>query len=332
MAAAICEELERTGPQSLSTLTEASQRFLPRGRSRNSVQPTLITRPDIFARLLPGVYSLWSQIPTRDDVLHGDVSYLLNDTQARLFAMARRGGEPWGAFPLWSPEAEYRLCRWAVREGPLDIRRSLLASATVEVWPIEAAERSEWRSLCARDGRYDLVATIRQNVFASRPELDRLLAALLDLEQCGRTSWMALNRVDGRQVGSQLGCGLLAVLLLIGAVTPPNQEADSAWQLPHSVNSGPAAEIRSALAVELHETGSLNWTSKVGQMVADLLLANKDRAPSWLPFNRFSTLFRTIEAELAAPAEITPELAGEVGRALLAERRMSDLLQWLDEN
>lgn len=332
VAAAIRDELERAGPQSLSSLSENSQRYLPRDRSRNSVQPTLITRPDVFARLLPGVYSLWSQIPTREEVLQGEVRYLLDEPQARLFAMARRAGEPWGAFPLWSPEAEYRLCRWAVREASLEVRRSLLATATVDVWPIEAEERSEWRSLCARDGRYDLVAAIRPNVFASRPDLDRLLAALIDLELCGRTSWMTLNRVDGRHVGSQLGCGLLAILLLIGAVIPSDQAADSAWQLSHGISSGPAAEVRSALAAELHATGTLEWTSEAGHMVANLVLAGEDRTPAWLPFRRFSALFRIITPESDGSTEINPEIASDVGRALLAERRMSDLLQWLDDN
>ena len=330
VAAAIRDELARTGPQPLSSLIDRPKRYLPPERSHNSVQPTLIMRPDLFARLLPGVYGLWSQIPSRDEVLAGDVPYLLDEQQARIFAMSRRAGESWGAYPLWSPEAEYRLCRWAMREGSSDVRRSLLATATVDVWPLEASERDQWRGLCARDGRYDLVGTVRPGVFGVRPDLDRLLAALIDLETNGRTSWMALNRVDGRHVGSQMGCGLLAVLLLIGAALPPDQSAESAWQLSHHVRRQDAREMREALSAELHNRGTLDWRSDAGRLVASRILAGEDRSPTWLPFHRFAELFQSTGTELTRPVEITPDVAVEAGRALLAERRMSDLLDWLD--
>lgn len=331
VAAAIRDELDRTGPQSQSVLLDNAARFLPRGRSRNSVQPTLITRPDMFARLLPGVYSLWDQVPGRDQILTGAVPYLLDEQQARVFAMARRASEPWGSFPLWVPEAEYRLCRWAIREASAEVRRSLLATATVDVWPIEPSERAEWRAICARDGRYDLVGTIRPAVFTTRPELDRILAALIDLETTGRTSWMTLNRVDGRQVSSRFGCGLLAVLVLTGAVLTPDQSQESAWQLAHGISRRETVELRSILSAELHATGRLEWTSMAGRMIAERLLESEGAAPPWIPFHRYSALFRSIGEEIPDVREITPEIVGEAGHALLAERRMADLLSWLDD-
>lgn len=332
VASAIRDELERVGPQPLSALTDNPRRYLPPDRSHNSVQPTLLTRPDLFARLLPGVYSLWSQVPSRDTILTGAMPYLLDEQQAKIFAMARRADEPWGTFPLWSPDAEYRLCRWAMREGSGEVRRSLLATATVDAWPVEIEERAEWRAVCAREGRYDLIANVRPNVFSVRPDLDRLLAALIDLEASARTSWMALNRVDGRHVASQMGCGLLAVLLLSGALTPLGQDAESAWQLTHAIDSAATAEMRSELAAELHECGRLDWASDVGARIAGRILDGEERAAQWIPFRRFTALFRDLAATPSEPVEITPEVASDVGRALLAERRKSDLLAWLDGN
>jgi hypothetical protein len=332
VASAIRDELERVGPQPLSALTDNPRRYLPPDRSHNSVQPTLLTRPDLFARLLPGVYSLWSQVPTREVILSGEMPYLLDEQQAKIFAMARRADEPWGTFPLWSPDAEYRLCRWAIRKGSGEVRRSLLATATVDAWPVEIEERDEWRAVCAREGRYDLVANVRPNVFAVRPDLDRLLAALIDLEASGRTSWMALNRVDGRHVASQMGCGLLAVLLLSGALTPLGQDAESAWQLTHAIETAAAAKMRGELAAELHERGRLDWASEVGARIAERIVDGEERAAQWIPFRRFSALFRDLATAPSKPIEITLEVASDVGRALLAERRKSDLLAWLDGN
>lgn len=329
VASAIMDELKRGGPQPLSALMESPRRYLPRDRSHNSIQPTVFTRSDLFARLLPGVYGLWSQVPTREEVLFGNVPYLLDETQARVFAMARRAGEPWGVFPLWSPEAEYRLCRWALREGSPEARRSLLAMATPDDWPPEVEERANWRKTCAREGRYDLVATLRPNVFAVRPDLDRVLAALIDLETAGRTSWMALNRVDGRHVASQLGCALLAILVLCGAAVAPDRGTESAWQLPHRIGGG-VEELKSALLAELHERGTLAWSSDAGRRVAARVLEGEGRAPEWLPFRRFSELFRSMEPGPAEPVEVTVEAVGEAGGALLAQRRLTHLLDWLD--
>lgn len=329
-ATAIRDELARTGPQALAALMDNPKRYLPRDRSHNSVQPTLITRPDLFARILPGVYSLWSQVPSREEVISGDVPYLLDRQQARMFAMARRAQEPWGTFPLWSPEAEYRLCRWAVREGATELTRSLLAMASVGLWPLDGADKALWRDRAQTAGRYDLVGTIRQNVFAVRPELDRVLAALVDLAASGRTSWMTLNRVDGRHVASQVGCSLLATLLLCGAVHPTDSSAESAWQLQHTVSHGRTDELRTALEAELHRTGRLSWTSEAGRLVASHILDGADLAPAWLPFRRFSELFRLEALPPATLAVIDEDRVGEAGRALLAERRMTDLLDWLD--
>lgn len=330
VAAAIRDELERVGPQPLAALTDNPRRYLPRDRSHNSVQPTLIMRPDLFARLLPGVYCLWSQIPAREDVLSGPVPYLLDAQQARMFAMARRAREPWGTFPLWSPEAEYRLCRWALREASGEVARSLLATASVELWPVEDDRKAEWRARVRDDGRYDLLATVRPGVFSVRPELDRVLAALVDLRSTGRTSWMTLNRVDGRHVASQLGCSLLATLTLCGAVHPVDEAAESGWQLEHVAAYARVDELKAALEAELHSSGRLNWTSDVGRLVASRIGEGAAVAPAWMPARRFSELFGN--DALAPAVETVPdeERVGEVGRALLAERRMADLLDWLD--
>jgi hypothetical protein len=330
VASAIRDELARTGPQPLSALLENPRRYLPRDRSPNSVQPTLFMRPDLFARLLPGVYCLWDQIPAQDVVLSGSVPYLLDANQGRFFALARRAQEPWGTFPLWSPRAEYRLCRWLEREGPPDVFRSLLALSSVELWPVEEDQRAIWREKARRDGRYDLVASIRPKVFTVRPDLDRVLAALVELGATGRTSWMALNRIDGRHVASQVGCSLLAALILMGAVQPGDDEAESSWQMEHVASPRRSRELRGRLEAELHEQGRLEWASDIGREVASAVLAGEGRAPAWLPFRRYSELFTLERIVERGEEEPTEERVGEIGRALLAERRMSDLLDWLD--
>lgn len=330
LAAALVAELEKAGPQALGQLTTNPRRYLPRDRSVNSIGPTLIMRPDLFIRLLPGVYCLPQQVPSHDEVVAGEVAYLLDETQARLFAMARRAGEPWGTFPLWTPAAEMRLCRWADRSQDGELLRSLLAIATIDAWPATGDELARWRDRKLSEARFDLFATLRPGALETCPSLERLLAALIDLEEARATNWMALNRVDGRRIDTHSGCALLGTLILLGAVSQPDQSVECPWQLPHAVVPARASELRLMLATELHRTGSLEWSSAPGALVACAVRSSEVPAPSWLELRRFRAAFDTVaEPEREASTSITMADVSAAGSRLLAERRMGDLLDWL---
>jgi hypothetical protein len=332
LAAALVAELEKAGPQALGQLTTNPRRWLPRDRSVNSIAPTLIMRPDLFIRLLPGVYCLPQQVPSHEEVVAGEIPYLLDETQARLFAMARRAGEPWGTFPLWTPAAEMRLCRWADRSEDGELLRSLLAIATIDAWPADADELSLWRDRRRSEARFDLFATLRPGALETRPALERLLAALVDLDEARATNWMALNRVDGRRIDMHSGCALLGTLIMLGAVSQPDQCVECPWQLPHPLVPARAAELRSMLATELHRTGSLEWPSAPGASVACAVRSSEVAAPSWLDLRRFRAAFDTVavpEGEVSAAVSMADVSAA--GSRLLAERRMGDLLDWLGE-
>lgn len=332
LAAALMAELERAGPQALGQLTTNPRRWLPRDRSVNSIGPTLILRPDLFIRLLPGVYCLPHQVPTHDEVVGGDLCYLLDGWQARLLALARRAGEPWGTFPLWTPAAEMRLCRWADRTGAGEVLRSLLAVATVEAWPADPQEIARWRERRSRESRFDLFATLRTQALETRPELERLLAALVDLEEQRVTNWMALNRVDGRRVDTHSGCALLGTLIMLGAVSLPGSQEECPWQLPHSVVATRASELRSILTEELHRTGTLDWSGAAGFSIAADVRASGIAAPAWLDLRRFRSAFEALaEPERPVAAEISMADVSVAGSRLLAERRMGDFLDWLGE-
>jgi len=332
LAAALIAELERAGPKALGQLTTNPRRWLPRERSVNSIGPTLILRPDLFVRLLPGVYCLPHQVPSHDEVVTGELPYLLDGWQARLFALARRAGEPWGTFPLWTPAAEMRLCRWADRAEEGEVLRSLLAVATIDAWPADSVELARWRERRNQEARFDLFATLRTQALETRPDLERLLAALVDLEEQRFTNWMALNRVDGRRVDTHSGCALLGTLIMLGAVSLPGQQEECSWQLPHPIVADRASSLRSMLMGELHRTGCLDWSGTSGISIATVVRASNLTGPAWLDLRRFRGAFDAVaEPERTVSAEISMAEVSVAGSRLLAERRMGDFLEWLDE-
>jgi hypothetical protein len=111
------EILQEEGPTKLSRVVEIASGRLPPERSIASVGPTLIMNPEIFIRVLPGVYALRRDIPSTKVLFEQKPAYLLNADQARYYALARKAGEPWGTFPLWSPAAEAALCSWAIENA-----------------------------------------------------------------------------------------------------------------------------------------------------------------------------------------------------------------------
>ena len=263
-ATALERELERVGPCRMGELMNRAIDILPEGRSRHSVGPTLLCNPSRFVRVLPGVYALPHQVLDGRDLIHaGAVDYLLNTTQARFYAVGRKAGERWGAYPLWTPTAEMRLCRWARAGDDRPLYRSLLDVASIEDWPTNDADREAWRELQSRDGRYELWTERRSA--GTRPPIDRVLAAAVRLAGTGSIGWVAANRILGYGPSSCAGSGLLAGLVSAGMAL--EKDGEFAWQLPYL--PGPRlTEWLESLAAELHDIGAIDWTKGVGAELA----------------------------------------------------------------
>jgi hypothetical protein len=271
-ATALERELARVGPSRMGDLMARAIDILPTGRSRHSVGPTLLLNPNRFVRILPGVYALPHQVlDGRSLVEAGHIDYLLNRTQARFYAIGRKAGERWGAYPLWTPTAEMRLCRWARAGDDRALYRSLLDVASVELWPTDEADKEIWRDLKARDGRYELWCDRR--LTGTRPPIERVLAAAIRVARCGTIGWVAANRVLGYVPSSYAGAGLLDGMVAAGMVMKPPGEIG--WQLPHG--RGPDLDHWITLLGEiLHRTGTVEWGQGAGINLAKVFALNKE--------------------------------------------------------
>jgi hypothetical protein len=320
IAGSLYEALRALGPTRIGDLYREAATILQPGRSPASIPYVLAGRPELFRRILPSVYALPDQMLSEAQILHEALPYLLTEAQARTYAHARRAGEAWGTYPLWTPAAEYRLCAWARFEAAPDIFHSLLAVARVDDWPVSAAQREQWALLAAQKGRFELVLGAYERDQEPRPDLDRLLAACRVAIERGSLNWVVANRIMGRRLDAMRGRGLLALAVALGAVSPPEAACGDPWNLPHPV--GPrAGEIAERIAAELLVSETLGWDSPLGQALLGDALAAPPEGLGWVSMEGLAQLLGTEAAVAAAEAVDEEEDEEDVIARLRREHR-----------
>lgn len=313
------EILQEEGPTRLSRVVEIASGRLSPERSTASVGPTLIMNPEIFIRVLPGVYGLKGKIPSTEVLFERKPEYLLNVDQARYYALGRRAGEPWGTFPLWSPAAEAAFCSWARHNADASILQSLLSVATFDAWPVDEATKQAWKDFAKKcNARFLLHFQPREGVGYTLPKLDRLLAACLEARSSGQLNWMVGNRILKRPVYSHMSAGLMALMCSLDAL---KIDQDGHWQLPHSC--GPNLDhLILLLSGELHDHGTLDWSSPLG---ARILNQAGDAIGRWSGWVDRQLLAAMLSSQLHAGGSGPTEVSDFVGKAVDAE--LNDL-QW----
>lgn len=323
MAGLLKAVLNETGPLRLSELIERASVVLADRRSAASIGPSLLMHKEAFERYLPGVYGLKGAAPTAEQLLHEAPAYLLNEEQARLFALGRRAGAAWHTFPLWTPAAEFALCGWAMEFGTEDILESLLSAASVPLWPVGPDEKAFWMERVASiDGRFHLHFEPREQIGYVLPRLDRLLAACLEARSAGDFNWVTANLVLNRTVGSHVAAGMMALMCSLGALT---MDVGSHWQLPHRVGVDLESLVIS-LSHQLHDTGSLSWASEIGQAVLAKAAQSLAAPRGWLDRDLFAAMLDSAGAVDSEAGLIETDFRGQVIQATIDE------LLWEEED
>lgn len=291
IAGRLQKALIERGPTSVGELYRDGQEILVEGRSRGSIPFVLGGRPDLFRRILPGVYALPGQMPAQADVLgEAPLPFFLNEAQARPYAFARKAGEAWGTYAFWTPAAEYRLCSWARFEADPALYHSLLAIASIDEWPITDRERADWHRRAALHARFEIVLHDRELLVEARPELDRLLAACFVCVERGEINWLTINRIMSRRLDAAGGQALLALLVGLNCIDPPADAGADGVLLSHRATPR-AAALATELSEQLQHEGKLRWESPLGER---LVVEACQRPPSemgWVPQERLEALF-----------------------------------------
>jgi hypothetical protein len=279
------QELRRSGPCSISSLIQRAADVLPPSRSKNSIARVLNSDKDLFIRLLPGIYALHDQVPTSAQLLLAPPPCIFRKDQMQLYAMARRGGEQWGAYPIWLPETEFLWCMWAREQADEVLPENLLSIAQLGAWP-KTEELGTWRELARKRSRFTFQSPPGTGAFVL-PPLDRVLAACLYVRQSGRMSWVSGNRILMKSAHTHSSAGLLALLVALKTVIP---DADD-WQGPHMAGLR-LNEAIERLEAERVRSADLGWNSRVGKELKEEALA---APPSgWVSPKLLPTLFGPI--------------------------------------
>lgn len=296
MASVLQSLLGETGPLRLSTLMERAAPSLSGRWSISSVGPSLLMHKELFERYLPGVYGLKGQVPDSQSILDAPPTYLLNEEQARLFALGRRAGVAWGVFPMWTPAAEFALCGWALEGESDEVLNSLLATASIDLWPVGSGEKEFWKNhLACSASTFSFHFEPREQVGYALPALDRLLAACLEARSAEGFSWITANLVLNRTVGSHVAAGLMALMCSLEVLTCDGDH----WQLPHRV--GPKLDdMINLLSGQLHDHGSLSWRSDIGTALLTSAAQALNRSHSWLDRGLFAVMLDEADTADAA--------------------------------
>lgn len=313
MASFLADILSRNGPLRLSDLQTEALKTLPADRSPASIGPSLLMHREIFDRALPGVYALREAVPLGSDLLEKSPPYLLNPEQARLFALGRRAGEPWGAYTLWTTEAEYALCRWARLNAEPALLDSLLAVASFDLWPIDPTDKEEWKAFAHEKERaFQLHFQPRAEVGYALPKADRLLAACLEARHGNHFDWMVGNRVLNKMADSHVSAGLIVLMCALGAL---RIDPVANWQMPQKC--GPKLEeLVSRLSTELHDRGQLSWNSELGRQILGEVDVTDVVAGSWIDLPLLNAMLSSAPVEDDEDTEIDLE---ELNRLIAIE-------------
>ena len=331
IAYALQSALAALGPTRLSDLMNEAERILPDGRSVNSIGPVLLMRRELFVRALPGVYALPEQVQTLLQGFPTTLPLVQNAYQARLYALARYAGEVRAVFPLWTLEAEYRICRWAKHSGDKRTYNSLLSIAEIEQWPCSIEEQANWKNDQRQKGRFELGISLRCDTAYNRPTLERLAAACFLAHTNGGFNWMAANRLIGRQIDSHRGAGLVALLIALGAIREPDGTGYR-WQQFHPVTFK-SKEIFDELTSILVENGSIEWIDPIGMEIQSRVLAATYADETWVDSVALNEMLKHDgnDSESEAYDDPLEQLMADQRKSKDAERREATL-QWLLED
>lgn len=311
----IFAELRRTGPQRISSLIDRAPEYLPAGRSAHSVGPILLSNKDLFARPLPGVYALHDQIPDETRLLKTRPAYLFEERHVRNYVYGRNAGEPFGAYALWTPAAEYLWCHWARRHADTPLLEALLSVANPDAWP-EVEDRAEWRELKARRGRYALHVDPRDEAYGL-PEIDHVFGACIFIRDRGALNWVAANRIQFRRPADHTAAGLLAFLVAVGAL----EGGAIHWQASHAPGEA-LEEVWRSLEDARVRWGMLRWRDDAGER----LMA---RARAYVPRDGWVTAdrVRRLVGKAAAPdpgAHVDPPTVDFLDQLLAEQHERHD--------
>jgi len=250
--------LRENGPMSFVDVRQAMRNTY--GPSFPDGSMVIINIRGEFIRLAPGLYALSNFNIDGEIPVEG-----LSEYQCRVYAIAKKGGESDGFYPLWTRKYEMELSAWAKTSVDYRLYESLLDIIEPSSWPCSMEIRTEWDLEKANRAHYQLYRDPKPGLV--KPDISpvELFSILKYLENHGSISWMTVNRCMGERLDSMCAVWMLGLLASIEAVLVPEH-----WQLSHP--AGPEMQsTMNDLEKELIMSGELSWSKGVPKQILKTL-------------------------------------------------------------
>jgi len=287
----LCEILAARGPSHLREIASEFGKRVGDSIKLQNLKTTLAGSSKMVA-LAPEFIALEEQ---RDSAT-ADSSIpqsLMTPRQCRLYATARRAGEPLGVYPLWTPTTEQHWCYWAEQNAGHKLFQSLLAVSDPQLWDDHQAIKNIWSFKKQGFGRFCLDMDLEACAWQQTPSLVQVLSAATCAKQLGYINWLRVQNIIGLQLYTRLyeqnSASVLAILVGLNVVAAPEH-----WQSAHYL--APAVdEILPILSYELHKSGNVRWSDAIGQeMISRLEGACSRHQLGWVGSNELARLAKTL--------------------------------------
>jgi len=186
-----------------------------------SLGPTLLSKPQ-FVRYAPAYWGLRGLL-----LEDADVEQLCSEENLVRYVRSKRLGGISELFPFWSPEMEYRWCRWAESHSDADLFHSLLAVCEPENWSLPKAIQIQWEGKKTRFGINRLPA-VQGNLDMGYTDFDEIYGLVHLASQRGSIGPATIPHFYGLRDADRKALGTMALLGALG-ILDPRVDLDSPW-------------------------------------------------------------------------------------------------------
>ncbi len=186
-----------------------------------SLGPTLLSKPQ-FVRYAPAYWGLRGLL-----LGDADVKQLCSEENLIRYVRSKRLGGISELFPFWSPEMEYRWCRWAESHSNADLFHSLLAVCEPENWSLPKAIQIQWEGKKNKLGINRLPA-VQGNLDMGYIDFDEIYGLVHLASQRGSIGPATIPHLYGLRDADRKALGTMALLGALG-ILDPRDDLDSPW-------------------------------------------------------------------------------------------------------
>lgn len=292
----------------IASFLEIENEFITRtgGKFHKSTMGQAMRSEEAIVEVAPNLYSVWEN-NTREYPREKYYHLLLNRRACIKFITHRFAGEPLDAYPMWTPDMEYRWCCWADNESYTNtkigfgdrsdipfkrkILQSLLAVVDLEKWTVSEEEKKHWIFKKQWIGNNFFAHDLQKaNLSLEKFPLQDLFSVSVLARELGYINWIRASSDLFSHHSISKTVPVLMALVLLKILRPPCH-----WQQKHDLGDGIDDAI-DAMSLEIKKKGFVHWCDDAGIEMRRRMKENMKTATlGWVASTDAEALLNAIE-------------------------------------